>query len=161
MARERTEPVDDTGDQSTELVVITDPEQAIAALIRGEAVEASDPLVIAEAIARRILFAETEAEAFADVSTWSTQDNVGNAYEIQDCAVLRSAFGDRQSGYLVAQATNLETGEVGVLTTGSVKIAAKLLWLRMHDALPRKVRILQNERATASGFFPLDIESVE
>lgn len=147
---------------STEVanIVIDDPETALAALIRGEAVEASDPVIVAESIARRILFAETEEEAFADVSTWSTKDNVGKAYEVHDCVVLRSNVGDRQSGYLAAHVTDLETGEVGILTTGATKIGAKLLWLRLHDAFPRKVRILQADKPASSGFYPLDIESV-
>lgn len=161
MARERNTPDETPGEPSTEIVVIDNPETALAALIRGEMVEASDPQVIAEAIARRILFAETEADAFADVSTWSSKENVGREYEVHDCVVLRSTFGDGQSGFLAIQATDLETGEIGVLTSSATKIGAKLLWLRLHDAFPRKVRIIQAERASSNGFYPLDIETVD
>lgn len=142
-------------------IVIDDPETALAALLRGEAVEASDPVLVDEAIARRILFAETEAEAFAEVTTWSTKDHVGEEFEVHDCRVLKSGItenGDR--GYLVADVTDLQTGERGILTTGSTKIGAKLLWLRLHDAFPRKVRIKELGK-TAKGFFPLDIETVD
>lgn len=161
MARERNTPDEPTGEVSTELVTIDDPETALAALIRGEAVEASDPAIVAEAIARRILFAETEAEAFSDISTWSSKDNVGKAYEVHDCVVLRSTFGDGKGGFLAIQVVDLDTGEVGVLTTSATKIGAKLLWLRLHDAFPRKVRIVQAERASSNGFYPLDIETVD
>lgn len=143
-----------------EIDVLASPEAAVAALMRGAALEYADPTFVQESIARRILTAETEEEAFAELPTLSTKDAVGMVLEIRDLRIFRSRYNGGAGGFAACDAVVVETGEEVILNTSAAKIGAKLVWLKMHDALPRRVRVIELAGETAAGFKVLDLETV-
>lgn len=145
---------------SVELVPREQIDSMVAALVSGEGIEYADPSEIQAAIVARILSAETETEAFGEAETWSSRDLVGVPFEVYTVRIFRSRFGEQGGGFVAADVTRLDTGERGILTTSAAKVAARLLWLYLHDALPRKVVVRELETETASGYKPLRLESV-
>lgn len=143
-----------------EIDVFRSPQAAVAALIRGAALEYADPTAIQESIALRILTADSEADAFAELPTVSTKDAVGHIFLVRDLRVFRSRYNGGEGGFVACDAVDVETGEEVILNTSAAKIGAKLIWLKMHDALPREVRIKELAGETAAGFKVLDIETV-
>lgn len=131
--------------------------QQAQALVGIREIEPEDPQATQLAIAARILGAETEADAFRDIPTYSTKTSVDVPFEVRDVRMYRSSYSENGPGAFVAcDAVHLETGEQCVLNTGAVNVAAKLLWLKNHDALPRKVKTVK-KATTSAGFDVLDL----
>lgn len=143
----------------TELVLTDDPEEMIAVLTGTAEVAEHDPAETQAAIIRAILLAPDLDAAFADTPVFGTPDLVGVPLEINSVKVAKSKYGkDGKGGYLIAFATNLEDGSNIIFTTSAAKVAARILWLQMHDMLPFKIKVREPVES-GQGFKVYDVES--
>lgn len=88
---------------------------------------------------------------------WETSDIAqlqGVTLRIDRLARRPSDIGGGLGFFLVVHATAVRTGEVHVITTGSVAVVAQLARAHMAGWLPLYAQFVIAERATANGFRP-------
>lgn len=103
----------------------------------------------------------------SDPSEWerlfnsaSTKGNVGKEVRVHDLRWFPSAFEGGVGVFLVAEVTWLETGEQGVLATGSLIAMAQLLNCWKRKDLPRDFVILEKPTDTRAGFRPIRLRAL-
>lgn len=111
-------------------------------------------------IVSEMLAATSEDELWAELPTWSSKEAVGKTFEIRDVrGVFESRFPDPETGakggFLACTAVDVETGELGVLTTSALRIAGRIGWYHQHQELPVTLEIYEKGQ-TAAGFSILD-----
>jgi hypothetical protein len=114
-------------------------------------------------IIAEILAAESEDEMLAELPVWGSKDSVGKTFEVQNVrGVFRSKVDnpDGNKGYLACTVVDVETGEVGVLTTSAVRLAARIGWWHEHDAFPVTIEVYKRA-TTEQGFDVLDCRKVD
>lgn len=146
--------------KSTDLSQIAELERI---LLTDEEVEVvDDPDLMSKEIVAQLLSAESDEEL----------ENFGNAQgwrELEGVPMLVHGFrwrpSDMEGGasiYFVVDATQLDTGERVVLTTGSRNVLAQLTNLAKRGRIPGAVRqITKAQKATRAGFFPLMLTTPE
>lgn len=143
-----------------ELDVITDKAeiaQALAGLIESRFQDSDQ---VQADIALRILSAETLDEAFAEPATWNTEALVGVPIEVYSARMARSRHGqDGKGAFVVATIARMDDGTPGILTTSAVKVAARIMWCELNDALPIRLRI-RPPVTTATGNTAYDVEAL-
>ncbi|MGH2998878.1 MAG: hypothetical protein ACRDNM_06215 [Gaiellaceae bacterium] len=124
----------------------------------------ADTSAIAEEQLNKLLFAESEEELLAEVPTWSSKDVVGKAFRIFPAGrlwpskyVSRSG---RKGAFLSVQATEAESGEMGVFNSSSPRIVGKLVWYAKHSQLPANFQVVKIGE-TSNGFDLLDIDRID
>ena len=133
-----------TDQPAGELALVEDPGQIAQALAGMIEATFEDPSAVQAAIAVRILSAATQEEAFTDPPTWNTEDLVGVPIEVDAVRMAQSKYGaDGKGAFLVCSCTRLDTGEVGIFTTSSIKVGARIMWCRLHDLLPVRLQVRQ------------------
>lgn len=143
-----------------ELALIEDPGQIAAALAGMIEATFEDPSAVQAAIAVRILTAETQKEAFTDPPSWNTEDLVDVPIEVGAVRMAQSRFGENGRGaFLVCSVTRLDTGEAGIFTTSSIKVGARIMWCRLHDLLPMRLKVKQ-PIASGQGRQVYDVEAI-
>lgn len=126
--------------------------------IMGEALpEIEDTEQAQRAIVERILTADSLQDLFADTTTTATRDMVGIPVEISDCRLMRSTVDGSRGVYMLLDATNLETGEVCPMNTGSPNIMATVWRARQLDQLPIQVTVVEVAAARNGRNAPLGI----
>ncbi len=128
------------------------------ALLSGVLEVDVDPAVVMRRIAEQIMESPDLEAAFRELPLWPAKDNVGQSYELRRLNLHASSFEGGAPVFASVDAVDLNTGEVGVLNTGSVKHLAKLYVMARDHSFPVRVRITQALRPSASGFYPLDFE---
>lgn len=90
----------------------------------------------------------------------STKGNVGRAVRVHDLRWLQSAYPESFGFFLVADVTWLDSGERGVLSTGSKVTVAQLL--KAYDAgwLPRDFEIVEKPTETRLGYKPIHLRAL-
>ncbi len=128
------------------------------ALLTGRLEVEVDPAVVMRRIAEQIMESPDLEAAFRDLPLWAAKESVGSAFELRRLNLHASSFEGGSPVFASVDAVDLNTGEVGVLNTGSTKHLAKLYVMQREHAFPVKVRITQALRPSAGGFYPLDFE---
>lgn len=148
---------DDTG---TDLVLAENRDNVIALLSGLKEMELTDSTEINAAAIRRILLAEDEDEAFAEVETVNCETIEGRPFEVESARLLPSKYNNGKGAFLAADVTMLDTGEKVILTTSAARPAARIAWLTMHGKLPRQCLITVVSEATANGHKVYGLELV-
>lgn len=117
----------------------------VAAL--GQLGVVDDPEQIQRAILERLMAASTVEEILREDETVATKALVGKPLEITDCRVMKSSFEGGLGVYLIADAIDLDTGELIVINTGATKIVGQLIALKKTNNLPIKVTVKEVGRA--------------
>lgn len=127
-----------------ELETVTDIDAAAAL---GQLAVVDDPEQIQRAILERLMAAETVDQVLREDTTVATKALVGKPLQITDCRVMQSAFEGGLGVYLIAEAIDLDTGELIVINTGATKIVGQLVRLKQKGWLPIKVTVKEVGRA--------------
>ncbi len=135
-----------------------DPEDpAVAALL-----PASNE--VSARIMQDTLSAKSEEDLWKEVTTWSTKGPVGGGFEVTGFRGLypgRYVNEDGRRGWFACfEATQLFTGEIGILTTSSSRIVGKLGWYAEHDRFPVKVEVVVRGQS-GGGFDILDVDKAD
>lgn len=123
-----------------------------------------DTSAIAAEQLNKILFAESEEEMLAEVTTWSSKDSIGLTFRIWPKGRLWPSKLVQQNGrkgaFLSVQALEKKSGEMGIFNSSSPRIVGKLTWYAKHGVLPAFFTVVT--RGESSNGFPiLDIDKVE
>lgn len=130
-------------------------------------------------IVAEMLAAETEEELYRELPTWSSKNNVGRTFEIQDVrGVFKSRYPDPETGlaggFLACSAVAVDgalavdgeefvesgAGEIGIFTTSALRVAGKIGWYHQHGQLPAKLSVVKRGES-AEGYSILDVERVK
>ena len=163
---ERTDAMAANESPSVELVKADDA-QTLAEVLSGmaevEQVTPEEQQEIRFRMIAELLSAETEDDLWKELPTWSSKDAIGVEFEITDAHAWRSKFGatdgEAPGGFLACNATRMDTGEVGILNTGAMRLAARIGWYKIHGRLPVRIRIVERSKS-ANGYPILDAELV-
>lgn len=148
---------DDTG---TDLVLAENRDNVIALLSGLKEMELTDASEINAAAIRRVLLAESEDEAFAEVDTYNCEAIEGKPFEVESARLLPSKYNGGKGAFLAADITLLDTGEKAIFTTSAARPAARIAWLQMHEKLPRQCLVTVVSEATANGHKVYGLELV-
>jgi hypothetical protein len=143
---------DEAGEEPNELDIVK------SALLTGDITLEVDPAAIARRIVEEILEAENVDAAFHERPIWHANECAGSTFELRSVKWFPSGYEQGASVFAAASVVNVDTGEVGVLTTSAYKQLAKLYVLARDHAFPRRVRVTTAIRPTAGGYYPLDFE---
>lgn len=104
-----------------------------------------------------MLSAQTEEDLWREIPTWSSKASVDTTFEITDVRGVyesRITNDDGEKGWFVCfDAVNLETGEVGILTSSAARICGRVGWYYDHGMLPQRFEIVT--RGESAGGFPI------
>lgn len=117
-----------------------------------------DPDRAAEAILRRIVASATPEEALRPRSSVGARERLGIPLEVRDVRLASSAYEAAARVFAILEVVNLSTGELEVITCGSINVLGQLYVLWRANALPARVRFTTPERPTRRGFQPLWLE---
>lgn len=102
-----------------------------------------------------------------EADSWEDLNDGGKMPSVQSLAPCRlkvtavsKAESDLEGGfpvYLILEGTNLTTGQPLLAQTGAGQVFLKLVKLAAFDALPAVVQITRSDKATAAGFYPLNL----
>lgn len=164
---------------SGELVLVKTSE--LAAVIAGMAEVEPTTATAQETRYRMVtemLAAETEEDLWTELPTWSSKDNIGKTFRIDDVrGVFRSRFdGDGATGFIACSAVDVlgdanakvgddekratAAGEAGVFSTSAVRLAARIGWYEQHNAFPVTLRVVKRSE-TPEGYPILDAVKVD
>lgn len=135
----------------TDLVLAENRDNVIALLSGLAEMELTDASEINAAAIRRILLAEDEDEAFAEVDTVNCEDVEGRPFMVEAAHLLPSKYNNGKGAFLAADITLLDTGEKAIFTTSAARPAARIAWLTMHGKLPRQCLVTVVSESTANG----------
>lgn len=110
-----------------------------------------------EDIINRVMVAETLDDILADDTTIDAEDLVGVSLQVWSFKVNESDFAQGMPGYMVIEAVRRDTNEQIVFTCGATKVQAQLLRMQRLNLLPAVVKLAKPDKATRSGFFPLQL----
>jgi|SRR5271156_5615984 len=120
-------------------------------------VTTEDPAAVSAAIVANILQAPTAEAVLQQASTTQAEDVIGQRLLVRGVRWQHSDIADGPGFYALIDAVD-DQGEVHVITCGSRNVMAQLFRLGELNALPCHVAIMQQEKATAAGFFPMFLE---
>lgn len=144
---------------TTDLALITDPEEMVKA-IKGELVpEIEDPEIVALRIMEGILSSETPEDVLGGTDAVHAQDVLDRPFTLNAIRVMRSRFEGGAGVFLVLEAEMGDDGENSLITCSSRNVMAQAVQLLRLDALPRKVKITQSETPTANGYYVLRLRA--
>jgi hypothetical protein len=115
-----------------------------ADLLLGEVpinVESSESMT--RSIIERNLKAETVDDVFNEQVTIACKDFVGNPIRVTDVRLAEGAIDGQATTYMLIDAVDMNTGETLILNTGAPQITSKLFNLKLKDALPIEVYIVE------------------
>lgn len=127
-----------------ELETVTDVGPAAAL---GQLAVIEDPEQIQKAILERLMSAETVDQVLREDETVATKALVGKRLRIIDARVMQSTFEGGLGVYLIADALDLDSGELIVINTGATKIVGQLIRLKQKNWLPVDVTVREVGRA--------------
>ena len=144
-----------TDTPSTDIVALDTPDAMVSALQGTYVPEVEDPEVIARSIMDRILAAPSADDVLGGGEAVHSQDVLGRPFTLQGLRLLRSAFDAGPGVFAVLDAAMLDSGEKLAITCSGRNVMAQAVRLAQLDALPVDVKIVQADRPTASGYYPL------
>lgn len=150
--------------QELEKVSASKLAEVLSGMSEAEVTQTSTPQETSYRIIAEILNAETEEEMWRDLPVWGSKASVGKVFEVQGVrGVFRSKY-ERDDGgtggYLACNAVDVETGELGILTTSAIRVAARVGWYLEHDAFPVTLELYKRGE-TQAGFDILDARKVD
>lgn len=143
----------------TELVVAQTADEAIEALRGNMVVQITDPIVVQREIISTILDADN-----ADDILGQTTNTVGlsamldTPFELLSVRIMKSNLPDGLGVFAVLDAT-MDDGREAKVTTGAGNVMAQAVALWKNDLLPIRVRAVEAETPTASGYKPQRLEA--
>lgn len=144
---------------ATQLAVIEDSDDMVAA-IRGELVpEIEDPEMVALQIMDRILAFESPDEVLGATQAIHAQDALDRPFTLHGLRLLRSRFEGGAGVFAVLDAEFGDDGSREAVTCSGRNVLAQAVQLYRLGALPRDVKIVRAETQTANGYYPLWLES--
>lgn len=105
----------------------------------------TDPKAQAIATAEAILSATSLGAAFVNAEATSSQDAVDVPWSCERIEIKKSSIDDdRNLGvYVIAFGHRLDNGDPFVMTTGSAKVMAQLVYAATHNSLPIDVKVIE------------------
>lgn len=143
---------------SKELVTIETPADAIEAIRGNLLIQIEDPETVSKRIMESILESESVDDILGSNIAIHAKDIVGRAFTLSGVKFLKSRFDQGLPVFGVMDATFLDNGAVGSITSSSRNICAQAAALWKLNALPCDVVIQQAETQSASGFYPMWLE---
>lgn len=113
----------------------------------GSLAQVDDPEQIQRAILERLMTAETLEQVLREDETVATKALVGKPLRITDCRVMQSSFDGGMGVYLIAEAIDMDTGELIVINTGATKIVGQLIRIKQQGWFPVEVTVKEVGRA--------------
>lgn len=117
-------------------------------------------------VLRAIVAAETPEAMFAAMDIRGVSDLLGpdpgarsNVYRIHSAKPVTSSFEEGLSCFAVITATDLAESTPVTLSCGGRAVQAALLALTARGWLPYDVKFTRRLKATANGFYPLNLEA--
>lgn len=124
----------------------------------GSDTEPVDPAEIQREIVLRILSATTQEAIMQPVTTTVAEEVLGVPLLIRGYRRMPSTKADSALKYYMLIDAVDPFGETMNVTCGSINVMARLVALKANGFLPIIGAIVQSAKATASGYFPMDIE---
>ena len=129
--------------------------QVAAALIGGKLSFDLDPVAIQRDIVRRMFEADTVEDALTPIDVTHAEDILDVPLLIRTFKFNPSEVEGGVGAYAMLEVAEIKSGEVRVVSSGSVNVMAALIKLAMENALPFKGYLHQLEEKTAQGFYPM------
>ena len=114
----------------------------------------ADPQDLAFVIAERLALAQTPDELFSENGSNGWEDRQGEPFMVRRVYWLPSSFEGGTGFFAVVEATQADTGEVTVLTTGSTGVCIQLAKAEQMGWLTEPVKLKRNEQPTSNGYYP-------
>lgn len=114
----------------------------------------SDPADLALAIAQRTAMAQTPDDLFAENGSNGWQDREGEPFMVRRIYWLPSAIEGGTGFFAVVEAAHADTGELAILTTGSVGVCIQLAKAEQMGWLDKPVKLKRAEQPTSNGYYP-------
>lgn len=131
----------------------------VQVLTRETPARITDPEETALAIVRQILEAP-DAEAVLEMAgTTGARDMLGVPFRVRALRFMKSSFEEGSPVFAVVDIIRKDTGESTVMTCGGTNVTAQLARLQQLDALDRDLQIVQTEKPTTAGYYPLWLQS--
>lgn len=108
-----------------------------------------DDQAVAMEIVQAILEVDTEDEVLALRSSIAMRDLVGRVLTVTSVKLRPSTLDDKQGVYALIAATDVDTGEVLRVNTGSPRVIAQLAWKAQHGSLDKPVRVAEVTKPSA------------
>lgn len=112
-------------------------------------------------MAEAILTAQDPSDWASVFEGKSIKENAGAKVRFHAIRKLPSSFDGLVPSYLVADITNLDTGEVDVMSVSSTMSILQLLVAHQRGWFPLDAEIVKKERPTARGFHPIHLKAIE
>jgi hypothetical protein len=116
-----------------------------------------DPAAVAASIVASILAAPDAESVLQQASTTAAEDVLGQRLLIRGQRFNKSDKADGPGFYALIDAVN-DDGEVMLITCGARNVMAQIYRLSELNALPCHAAIVQQEKPTAAGFYPMSLE---
>lgn len=150
---------------STDLVVLDDDQ--VYEILTGGTVDlsglVSDPAVVQQEMVERILNAANANDVLTQNDVLSGNDVLGVALTINGVKWLKSSIDQKNNTipvYALINATRGDNGEVVNISCGAMQVMAQLLQFGRLGAFPVTAKFGTTDKPTASGYYPLFLESV-
>lgn len=145
---------------TTELVSIDNPQQIAEVLAGLKEMEVQDSSEFNAAQIRRILLAETEEDAFLEIPSYNSLELIGVSFTVRAAKLLPSQLNNGKGAFVAADIVRHDTGEACILTSSASRVAARIVWLQLHEKLPRDVCVTILSESTSNGHQLLGLELV-
>lgn len=143
----------------TDLVVAQTADEAIDALRGNMIVQITDPVVVQREIISTILEADNADEILGQTTnTVGLSQMLDTPFELNAVRIMKSNLPDGLGVFAVLDAT-MEDGREAKVTTGAGNVMAQAVALWKNDLLPIRVRAVEAETPTASGYRPQRLEA--
>lgn len=143
----------------TDLVVAQTADEAIDALRGNMVVQITDPVVVQREIISTILEADNADEILGQTTnTVGLSQMLDTPFELNAVRIMKSNLPDGLGVFAVLDAT-MEDGREAKVTTGAGNVMAQAVALWKNDLLPIRVRAVEAETPTASGYRPQRLEA--
>lgn len=120
-------------------------------------IKMSDPDMFTVMIAERLSLAETVESLDQIANETSVENHLGEPFYVRRVHYLPAGFDQALPFYAVVEAVHAETGEYTVWSTGSTGVVISLARRAQKGWLDKPVRVMRAERATANGYYPLNL----
>lgn len=124
---------------------------------RALPVVAEDPAAIAARIDAEILNASSVEELFGERSVIHARDYLNRPFRLLDVEWRPSTYDEEGLPFFAVLHIVTTDGEPAVMTTGARSVMLKAAKAASAGWLPLSVRLVQSEKATDSGYRPLDL----
>lgn len=118
---------------STDLITL---DQVQDTLLNGTEMDVVSADAVQDDMVRRILGAETVADAFGNFKATPASELEGVAVSVRGIAWMRSSFKDGPKVYALLDAAIAASGEAVTISMGGRSLMASFLWAQRNRAMP-------------------------